>query len=162
MKVRKNITVNPDVWSQAEEKYGHGNVSKKIEELLEEDLDTEKTPDDINYLSHTNLTDRQKRLVRELIRQGKGEASFQEIHAVCRDKGIYSRKDYIRDAVEKIDNDGGTGYRREGEKLLAQSIRCGCGSEVSVSALGSTSGECPKCGAELVDLESEKDFEVID
>lgn len=157
MRKRHNITIDEKTWEQALQQYGKGNISRKIEELLSQDLDTDPEPrkEHGDIISHTNLTDKQRKLLEEIIRRELGTVSTNKAAKICNNLGIYTERCFIKKAVEKISKDNYAPYKLENGDLQSQQIQCGCGQTVYPAGLAKTGGECVGCGKQLIDLNSD-------
>lgn len=161
MKRRHNISVDEEVWEKSVEKIGKGNVSQKIEDLLIEfldgDVETSNKSEDIDILDHADLTEKQERLIRELIRENKKSIGLGEASRFADAKGVYSRKDYVKQAIKKIDKEQYSLYKMVGDSLEAEVVTCReCGQKINAALLSNHEGDCPNCGTGILDLSQEE------
>jgi hypothetical protein len=155
-KITRSLTIEEEVWNQAKEKAGSRKLSPKIEEMLKEwvDYEEEQEHEDTDLLQKSSLTDKQKKAVRILLREGKGKIGIQSFMKLVRREGIYDRRDFVKKALKRISKDDYGLYQKEGSHLVVQDIQCHCGSKIKANALDE--GKCVNCGIQLVDLEEEE------
>lgn len=151
-----STSIDDEVWEEAMEqvkKNGDESLSAVIEDYLRDYADVDdEMPDEDLFLQNSELSEKQKKIVKELIRTGKSGIEIQKLAGKIKRKGIYDRRDFVKNAVERIDKDKTIPYALHGSKLKALNLRCSCGSEFSVTGL-SKDGTCPGCGTILIKLD---------
>lgn len=154
-RITRSVRVEEELWNQAKEKAGSRKLSDKIEELLEDwvGYEEDSPQEDTDLLAKSNLTEKQEKSVRLLLKNGHGEIGIQRFMQVVRREGIYDRKDFIKKAVKKISKDDYGLYKKEGGSLQVQEIQCSCGAKIKATALNE--GNCVKCSSQLIDMEED-------
>lgn len=153
------VNVDDELWEEAMDAVGRGNLSQEIERFLaelagrsSEYSDTDQPPP---LLAHSGLTDKQQSVVRHIIQDEYDAITLQTFTKQVRSWGIYTRKDFIEKAWQRIDHDDYAPYRADGGVLEARQIQCYCGSKVYPVPLAKNDGRCPDCSVQLIRFDSD-------
>lgn len=148
--VKTNVTIKMenDLWEEAGEKYD--NKSKKVRELLREDLDKEpEKPESIKLFDKTGLTPKQEKLAKRVVKSDL-PIKRDKIGKIGRENNLYTRKDHIRNAVKAMIELDSVPIMFEQGKVRPKQFQCVCDAKINVKALKSdrVTDEwcCPKCG----------------
>lgn len=150
----RTISGIPDeIWSKFGEK--HKNKSKRIKELIKEDLDyMENNPGELptpTPIQDADLTSTQRKAVKELLENGVTEKNDQQFRRFM--DRFYSQADHIRDFKHKIDGLEDIPYRVENGGLKSEKVDCkGCEASYNVKALMKLGFNCKKCGLQVLDV----------
>jgi len=149
-RVQPGIQLNEELWNKAKSKYD--NSSKRIEQLIEEDLELENYENKpIKLLANPGLTAKQERFLNALIEDDRKAISRSDLGQLVRKHSIYSRKDHIKNAVKAIDRNRNVPFEIQGGKMVESEIRCGnddCDATFTLTVLDKTDMKCPNCGQE--------------
>jgi len=158
MRTRHNITIEQEIWEEVEEAYGSGNISQKIEQLLTQNLG--KKIDDYdepeNMLDAAQLTEKQGKLVKNLINNGRSSIGFDNLRQFCGSRNIYTRTDHIKNAVKALSNSDYIPYQYDDGSLKQIGLQCSkCDTVVYPTQLGKAEGNCPSCNQTIIDLSAD-------
>lgn len=148
----QTISIDEDLWDDAKETYD--NVSGKISELLDEDLERnsdKQRPADI--IKNSSLTDRQKQVAKEMIKEGISEKTGTQMSSFLESKG-FNRSDYRRKFKNAIDIDEKIPFEKGEDRgsVQATDYLCDCDCVMTPKTLSQNDGECLTCGRRIVDL----------
>ena len=147
-RVQPGIQLNEELWEKAKNNYD--NSSKRIEELIQEDLELENYNDrPIKLMNNPGLTAKQERFLNALIEDDRKSISRPDLGHLVRKHSIYSRKDHIKNAVKAIDRNRNTPFEIKNGKMVESEIDCrSCEASFNLTVLKKNDMECPNCEQE--------------
>ena len=147
-KVQPGIQLNKKIWKKAKNNYV--NCSKRVEELIQEDLELENFNDQpVKILDNTGLTAKQERFLDALIEDDRKAFNRPDLGRFARKHGIYSRKDHIKNAVKAIHRNQKVPFEIKNGEMVESQIYCRkCDASFNLTILDKNDMKCPKCRQE--------------
>ena len=155
-------------WQKAKEKIEKSKydslsdfLRKSLRDFVGDD-ENKEVKERLHIVERSGLSDKQKRLVRKLVSESVQDISLGSLLDFSKRHNVYTRSDYVKNAVKRIDRSN-IPYNVSGNSKLEDSkLKCKCGAEFFFHVLGSWDGVCKACGRVYVKFRDEQlDFEVI-
>lgn len=164
-KVNRSISTFPDLWEQFKKKAQKEDkdLSEVINGFLREYTGEEITGDRGKpFLNHSELSDKRKKIVRLLVKNGVDSISQQSFYGFVRKHNIYDRNDYITKAMKAISKEEAVPYKVDGDRIEAREFECYCGAKLNIKIMTKKDGNCPSCQTNLINLDVGMDgFKVL-
>lgn len=137
------------LWKQAQKEYV--NTSKKIKELLEEDLKGNQEQDDMDLLKNSGLTADQRKVAEDVMTSGQKDKNESQLGKII--SKHYTDKQHRSKCKSALTNDENLPYESDGRGIKATEIDCRkCDAVVSFSAAKKSDWVCPNCDSRFYDL----------
>jgi hypothetical protein len=150
-RVQPGITLPEKLWEKAKEQYSSRKTSKKIEELIAEDLEDSDYNKTQKLLELNDLSEKRRNLVIKLFEKNSFPYSKAQVGNIARKEGIYTSSQYVKKAVKVFDRDDDIPIKADGGKVRSSDVTCECGARTHFEALNSNDWQCPNC--EVFELE---------
>ena len=150
--IRTISGISDDTWEQAQNEYD--NVSGKIKELLKKDLriEDEKQENYIDLLKNSDLTNKQLKVAKDLIRKGSLEKTEAQLGTVL--NKYFETNEHKFECKKALRESGSVPFEKKGRGLKAVEVVCPeCEAKVSLNLLRKTGFECAGCGKRLYDID---------
>lgn len=147
----RSISGIPDeTWQAAKQEYP--NVSKKIKQLIEKDLQIKDQEKDLklDLLKNSELTKKQKKVAQSIISTGSIDKNSAQLGTVL--SKHFSDSEYKQKCRNAIVESENVPFEADGYGIKGVDTVCKCGASNSVENLRRNDFECKQCGRRLYDI----------